>query len=81
MPVLGMFTNPLMFVAVAASSLLQFAVVSLPWTQGFFKAVPLTMFEWGLVLGLSLAPVTIIEVLKILRGVELPRADQSFTRR
>ena len=68
MPELGVFSNPLLFAAIATSGLLQFTVVALPITQPYFDAVAISKNEWILVLLLSLGPVTIIETEKILRS-------------
>jgi Ca2+-transporting ATPase len=49
------------------SALLQVGLVALPPLRPLFETVPLSGTEWGIVLGLALAPVTIVEVAKLLR--------------
>ncbi len=68
MPELGPFTNPHLFGAIAISGLLQLSVVTLPFAQSVFTVTAHPLREWLLVFGLSLTPVTIIEVAKLLRA-------------
>ena len=65
MPELGVFSNLWLFGAVAVSVLLQFSIMTIPWTQKVFEVTTLLPREWLLVLLLSLIPVTVIELLKI----------------
>jgi len=53
--------------------LLQLAVF-LPYVQRIFKVEGNLGWEWAIILGLSLLPVTIIEVLKLLRAWYKQRA-------
>ena len=62
---LGLFSNPYLFGAIAISAVLQLLVVVLPFVQPVFKSEPLSAPDWLLVALLSLAPVTIIEVAKL----------------
>ncbi|MDB5291335.1 MAG: hypothetical protein JWL69_2576, partial [Phycisphaerales bacterium] len=66
LPTLGIMTNPYLVGAIVISGLIQLAVF-LPFLRGVFH-VSWLGWEWPLVLLLSLTPVTIIEVLKILRA-------------
>ncbi|MCI0464389.1 MAG: cation-translocating P-type ATPase [Gemmataceae bacterium] len=68
MPELGLFTNPYLFAAVAISGLLQLSVVTLPFAQPMFETAVHFGWEWGLLFGLALTPVTVIEVFKLLRA-------------
>jgi P-type Ca2+ transporter type 2C len=43
----GLFSNPLLWAAVALSALLQVAVVYLPFLNSAFRTVPLTAAEWA----------------------------------
>jgi magnesium-transporting ATPase (P-type) len=61
MPELGPFSNSHLFWAIAVSGLLQSSVVTLPFAQPVFEVATHLAWEWGLVLLLSLTPVTIIE--------------------
>ncbi|HVX59992.1 MAG TPA: cation-translocating P-type ATPase [Pirellulales bacterium] len=64
---LGPFTNPFVFGAVAISGLLQVSIVLLPFTRPVFEIVAYPFEEWLMLLLLSLAPVTVIELTKLVR--------------
>jgi Ca2+-transporting ATPase len=66
LPQLGLFTNVPILVAIAISGFLQFTVVVLPFANPIFGTVPLSLNDWGVVLLLALAPVTLIEVGKLI---------------
>ncbi len=66
---LGLFSNPHFLGAIVISGLLQLSVVTLPFAQSAFEATAHASSEWLLILLLSLTPVTIIEVGKLLRAV------------
>ena len=68
MPELGLFTNPALFAAVAISGLLQLSVLALPFTQSLFGSETQLGSAWGMIVLLSLAPVTIIECGKLARA-------------
>ncbi|MBE7463884.1 MAG: cation-translocating P-type ATPase [Planctomycetes bacterium] len=72
-PQLGLFTNPVLLAALVLSATLQLAVVSVPFLQEHFKVELPALNEFWLILGLALAPVTLIEVGKLLK--------QAWTRR
>jgi Ca2+-transporting ATPase len=65
MPELGFFTNPRLLGAIVASALLQAGLVSLPFARRVFATAPHDARDWEIVLALSLAPVTVVEVGKI----------------
>ncbi len=65
LPQLGLFSNYWLFVAFAASGLLQFGVLTIPFAQHVFDIVPVTPQIWLWVIGLSLVPATVIELAKI----------------
>jgi Ca2+-transporting ATPase len=67
LPQLGMFSNPHLIAAILISGLLQ-AAVFLPYLRTVFHVEADLAREWPLMLGLSLLPVTIIEVLKIVKA-------------
>ena len=70
MPYLGFFSNPYLIGAILVSGLLQFAVVFVPFLQPFFEAdATLSGLEWVVILGLSLIPVTLIELEKLASGM------------
>ncbi|MGD6027766.1 cation-translocating P-type ATPase C-terminal domain-containing protein, partial [Xanthomonas citri pv. citri] len=64
---LGPFTNPYVFGAVAVSSLLQIAVVSVPTLRPVFEIVSQSPGEWAVLVLLALTPVTVVELAKIAR--------------
>lgn len=65
---LGMFTNPHLFGAIVVSGLLQLSAVTLPFAQPVFEVATHLWSEWLLIGVLSLTPVTIIEVIKLVRA-------------
>ncbi len=68
LPQLGLFTNPYLLGAIALSGILQMSLLWLPLTKRvFFDIVPHFGFDWLVIFALSLAPVTIIELTKIVR--------------
>ncbi|MFM7136627.1 MAG: cation-translocating P-type ATPase, partial [Planctomycetota bacterium] len=62
---LGFCTNPWLLGAIAVSMLLQVSVVTLPFAQDVFQAGAELGRDWLLVAGLSLVPVTLIELAKL----------------
>jgi Ca2+-transporting ATPase len=74
MPELGLFSNPPLFYALALSGLLQLGVVTLPIARPIFGVTAdLTLWEWGLVIGLALVPVSLIEIRKLISSGSLGR--------
>jgi Ca2+-transporting ATPase len=65
MPELGIFSNPWLFVAIGASVLLQLCVMTIPFASRVFEVTDHLTWEWGLIMILSLIPVTVIEVVKL----------------
>ena len=65
MPEVGPFTNPSLIGAIAISALLQLMVITVPWFQGVFKTDVSIGHHWEIVVLLSLTPVTIVEVTKL----------------
>jgi len=66
MPELGFFTNPWLFGAVIASSVLQVSIMLIPATRRIFEVSDGLTWEWLLIAGAAVIPVTVIEVSKIL---------------
>ena len=56
--------NKWMFLAGAASFLLQLCVLLVPFLQGVFKIVPMTLAQWGVCGLLAVMPILIVEVMK-----------------
>jgi Ca2+-transporting ATPase len=77
MPELGLFSNPYLTAAVVASVLLQIATVTVPGVRDVFGVDKPPIWDWWLVFVLALAPVTIIEVTKIIRARFRRHADQT----
>ncbi len=65
-PALGFFANPVLLLALALSAALQVAVVMLPVAHPVFEVGTVPGRDWLLVVGLSLVPVTVVEVAKLL---------------
>ena len=63
---LGLFSNPYLLAAVAASGLLQLGVVLLPFVQPFFgvKTTP-SAGDWALIVGLAVLPAILIDLAKL----------------
>lgn len=69
LPQLGLFSNPWLLGAIALSAILQLSLLWFPLTKSvFFEAVPHFGADWLLIFALALAPVSLIELRKILRG-------------
>jgi Ca2+-transporting ATPase len=69
LPQLGLFTNPYLLAAIVFSSILQLLLLWLPFTRAiFFPTSPQFGFDWFLIFGLALLPVSVVEVGKIIIG-------------
>jgi Ca2+-transporting ATPase len=78
LPELGPFSNPYLFGAIAASALLQFAVVMLPFTHPVFDIPARPGGDWLYILPLALVPVTAIELGKLVAvAIRPPVQSQS----
>jgi Ca2+-transporting ATPase len=77
LPELGSFSNPYLFGAIAASAMLQFAVVMLPLTHPVFDIPAHPGGDWLYILPLALMPVTAIELAKLLSAVRSPAQARS----
>jgi Ca2+-transporting ATPase len=64
---LGPFTNLYVFAAVAVSGLLQVSVVLVPFARPVFETVTHPVWEWVVLILLALTPVTVIELVKLVR--------------
>jgi len=62
---IGFFSNPWLLAAIAVSALLQVSVVTLPYAQDVFQVRGQLGSDWAWVAGLSLVPVTVIELGKL----------------
>lgn len=68
LPELGVLSNPWLPAAIALSGLLQLAVVEVPWFRPLFDASPDLTWHWGMIIGLSLIPATIVELTKLFQS-------------
>jgi Ca2+-transporting ATPase len=75
MPELGLFSNPHLLGAIVVSGLLQLSVVTLPFAQPVFEVATHLSWEWLLIGALALTPVTIIELVKLLRAALRKKID------
>ncbi len=64
---LGLFTNPALVGAVALTFALQLAVIYVPFLQGIFNTVPLTLGQLLLSIGLSTLVFVAVELVKLVR--------------
>ncbi len=69
MPELGLFTNLPLFAAMAISGLLQLSICLVPVTRPVFDVTLPNFAEWILILVLSLIPVTVIEIGKLVKSI------------
>ncbi len=63
---LGLRTNPYLLLAIIVSGLLQVSIVLLPLTQPVFNVQNHRTWQWLVVVILSLVPVTLLEVSKLI---------------
>lgn len=61
---IGLFSNQYLVGGVLISALLQFIVLVIPFLQRIFEVVTLGIDDWGIVLGLSIIPILVIEIFK-----------------
>jgi Ca2+-transporting ATPase len=66
---LGVFSNFPLFIAISIASLLQLSVTTLSFARSAFAVEEHLFWDWILIFGLSLAPVTLIEVTKLLKSL------------
>ncbi len=63
---IGLFSNKFLVGAIIVGILLQLVVISIPVLANAFGVHNLTLQDWGLVIGFSLVPFVVNEILKIL---------------
>ena len=69
LPQLGVFTNPYLFAAIGMSGILQLSLLWFPLTRNvFFQTAPQFGFDWLTIFLLALAPVSLVEIAKIIRA-------------
>ncbi|MGB9475511.1 MAG: cation-translocating P-type ATPase [Candidatus Udaeobacter sp.] len=68
LPQLGVFTNPYLLAAIVLSGILQISLLWFPLTRNvFFQTAPQFGSDWLIILLLALAPVSLVEITKIVR--------------
>ncbi|MGH8094542.1 MAG: cation-translocating P-type ATPase [Chthoniobacterales bacterium] len=68
LPQLGLFSNPYLLGAIVLSSVVQLSLLWFPLTRKvFFVSAPTFGSDWWLIFFLALAPVTLVEVRKVVR--------------
>jgi len=74
----GLFSSRPLLLAVASSSLIHFSAVLIPVLQPVFKTFPMTLGEWGLMLGLSAAIIPIVEISKVFLRAAQPKTKSTI---
>lgn len=62
---LGLFSNPWLVAAFGVVVLSELVIIYVPFFQPIFKTMPLTLFDWGIVVSLGLMPLVIVELIKL----------------
>lgn len=62
---IGLFSNMYLIGAIAAGILLQLVVITVPFLADAFGVHNLSLSEWGIVIGFSLIPLIINEIIKL----------------
>ena len=63
----GLFTNKVLIGAIALSAVLMLVVLTIPGLQSIFEVATLSMNDIWVVIGLTFAPLLIVEVFKLLK--------------
>lgn len=69
---IGWTSNIALLWAAGGSVILQAGILLLPWTRPVFDVTPLTISQWGMVLGLGLLPLVGAETWKLMRRHSRP---------
>lgn len=65
---IGVWSNYRLNMAFIICFVLQVGVVMVPWIADIFRVIPMNIMQWGIVIGLSIAPIPIIELQKWING-------------
>jgi Ca2+-transporting ATPase len=68
---IGLFSNLYLVLSIGFTLLLQAGVIYLPFLQGVFHSVPLNLYDWGLIGGVSLLPILLVEIRKTISSRRL----------
>jgi len=71
----GVFGNLKLLGVIAGSVVLQLGLHNIGFTQDLLGLAPLSLTEYGVALLLGLVPVTVLELVKLVRGVGSPHLD------
>ncbi|MBU2599865.1 calcium-translocating P-type ATPase, SERCA-type [bacterium] len=62
---IGFFSNWWLIWSVLFIILTQVAIIYVPYLQPIFRTVPLNLTDWGIILGISILPLVIMEIYKL----------------
>jgi P-type Ca2+ transporter type 2C len=62
---MGLFTNPYLLGASLLSASLMVAVILIPGLSGLFRVTSLSLAQWGIVVGLSVLIIPLVELIKL----------------
>ncbi|MFZ7120057.1 MAG: calcium-translocating P-type ATPase, SERCA-type [Eubacteriaceae bacterium] len=65
----GIFTNKFLILANIFAATLQLLVLTVPFLQEIFNVVSLNLNQWMIVIGFSILPLIIVEILKLLLNI------------
>lgn len=69
----GLFANPTLIAAICGSVILHCMICYVPMFESIFNTVPLNLYDWLLVLGISAPVVLLDEILKIISRARVER--------
>ena len=64
----GLFSNPLLVIAVIISALMQISVIYLPFFQAIFKTTALDLWQWGVILTVAGGPSVLMGIIRMYRN-------------
>jgi Ca2+-transporting ATPase len=76
---IGLFTNWWLVLSVLFILFTQVAIVHIPCLQLIFKTIPITLYDWGIVIGLSILPLVGGEIYKLMVKISGDRRKSAFT--
>ena len=69
---MGILTNTKLLAAIAISGTLQLLTVLVPWGRRIFETPPLSLEQWVLITLISLLPISVVELSKLLKEPAAP---------
>jgi Ca2+-transporting ATPase len=69
----GLFANPTLIVAILGSVVLHCMICYVPLFENIFNTVPLNLYDWILVIGVSAPVVLLDEILKVISRAKVER--------